>query len=154
MSAKRHRKPKFKPRKGLTVVSAYDPRYSFTIDKSFQPERLFREKGTSRWWAKSELRRFIGDDLPPKPLSAERQTKALGEAQMAIMAAMGHQLNPTALPKQLCKGCPVKFRPPDKRVRKFHSVECERAYAKRKADAAQRPKPTESVVTGSMEATL
>lgn len=137
------RRRKFKPRKGLTVLSAYDPTYKVVLDKSIQPERLFHEKNTGnpgRWWAKSELRRFVSDDLIPKPLTMITQSLAADRAQLAIGAASSQQLRAPLPPKQQCKGCAIKFRPPDRRPRKFHSVDCERIYAKKKRDAAERPK--------------
>jgi hypothetical protein len=42
-------------RVGQTVCSIYDPRRPFQIDKSAMPDRIFREKGSDRWWTKSEL---------------------------------------------------------------------------------------------------
>jgi hypothetical protein len=40
---------------GQKVQSVFDPSHVFVIDKSRLPERIFHEKGSNRWWAKSEL---------------------------------------------------------------------------------------------------
>jgi hypothetical protein len=137
------RRRKFRPRKGLTVLSVYDPAYKITIDKSVRPERLFHEKDSGnpgRWWAKSELRRFIPGEFTPKYVSEQIRKEALERAHTSISAASSAQLRAPLPPKLVCKGCGIKFRPPDRRPRKFHSVECERTYAKAKRDAAERPK--------------
>ena len=43
-------------RVGMKVFSVYTPEHVFVIDRSIQPDRIFREKGSWRWWTAKELR--------------------------------------------------------------------------------------------------
>ena len=43
-------------RVGMKVFSIYTPEHVFVIDRSIQPDRIFREKGSRRWWTAKELR--------------------------------------------------------------------------------------------------
>jgi hypothetical protein len=144
-------------RVGQIVCSIYDPGRTFQLDKSVVPERIFRERGSNRWWTRNELQR---PGRPENPITSSRLN---GKEQMRGMhpkcaaeysdeADSKAVTNIPGLPQRSCVSCGVNFQP-TRHWQKFHSEGCRRAHWKRpsaehpayaNSDAgAQRPRPGE-----------
>ena len=61
-------KNKSRFRVGQCVQLASDPTLTFVIDRSLVPERIFHEKGSNRWYTKSELQRLGAPENPATSL--------------------------------------------------------------------------------------
>lgn len=128
-------------RVGQRVQSIYDSSHVFIIDRSMVPERIFREKGSHRWWTKSELQR---PGAPENPVTSSRLN---GKEQMrgthskcAEDVSRGSHAEAAAagsgLPKRSCLECRAIFQP-TRPWQRFDSEDCRRAYWK-KVNAVSR----------------
>src|SRR5207249_8559551 len=109
------KKNKTRFRAGQTVQSIYDATHTFAIDKSAVPERIFHEKGSSRWWTKTEIQRL---GAPENPATSIRLN---GKAECAAMRRKcapgisgGLQIVAGPFPgleEQKCLECSVSFQP-------------------------------------------
>jgi hypothetical protein len=130
--------PKAKFRVGQTVQSIYDAKYTFVIDRSVVPERIFREKGSNRWWTRNELQ-CLG--APENPATSIRLN---GKDQMRVMhpecaepTSNGPQIVAgvsTGLEEQKCLECGIRFHP-RRHWQKFHAEACRREFWKSKGDS-------------------
>jgi hypothetical protein len=59
---------------GMRVRSIYDPTREFIVDRTKQPDKLFHEKGSKRWYSRFELQSVSKHALK---LTAKLKTKAL-----------------------------------------------------------------------------
>lgn len=61
---------------GQRVQTIHDASRTFVIDRSMVPERIFHEKGSNRWWTKSELQAAgaagVGQEVVEHSASVER----------------------------------------------------------------------------------
>src|SRR5712664_2210135 len=119
---------------GQTVQSVYDATHTFVIDKSAVPERIFREKGSNRWWTRNELQR-VG--APEKPATSIRLNGKAECAQNARKCAHGISggLQVVAglsagLPERKCSECGLNFQPA-RPWQRFHTEACRRANGER-----------------------
>lgn len=122
---------------GMRVRSVYDPKHEFVIDKSVMPERVFREKGTTRWWAKRDLERAIGR---PKPITATKEERLLKLRSRAFQS-IPVPLSPKGKPlyRRTCPECGIEFTT-EQQKQKFCSDAHRTANWKRRHEAPQIPK--------------
>ena len=74
-------------RTGQQVRSIYEPQRSFRIDKSIQPERLFHEEGSDRWYTRSELL-ALGDAKSIRTRVDAAMLEAIGKSPSAAFQAI------------------------------------------------------------------
>jgi len=116
------------------MCSIYEPQRIFRIEKGAEPERIFREKGSNRWWTKNELQ------LPGAPENPTTSPRLNGKDQMrgthpkcakGVPKAMGSKAQTApGLPKRRCEECKAVFQPA-RPWQRFHSETCRRAHWKR-----------------------
>lgn len=144
-------KSKRKFRVGQRVQSVYDVTHTFVIDKSRVPERIFREKGSDRWWTKNELQHLGAPENPATSIRLNGTGRMRGthpDASPAIpsgpriVAAVSAGLEER---KCLLAGCRVRFQP-KRRWQKFHSEACRRVHWKRKTVTPAAAKTLRAVV--------
>src|SRR5208283_2504931 len=122
---------------GMRVRSIYDPKHEFVIDRSILPERVYREKGTKRWWAKRDLEGLIGRS---KPLSAKKE-EALLKARSLAFQAIPTALSPKGKPlyRRTCPECGLEFTT-EQQKQKFSSDACRTKNWKRRNEIPEIPK--------------
>jgi hypothetical protein len=128
------RKSRKKFRTGQQVRSVYDSQRKFRIDKSIQPERLFHEKGSDRWYTRSELL-ALGEANEPATRVGAKALASIGRTRsLAFRGISGKQLaepGPAKQPeKRNCLECEAEFTPRRKR-QKFCCDAHRTAYWKR-----------------------
>jgi hypothetical protein len=141
------RKQKF--RVGQKVQSVFDPTHAFVIDKSKVPERIYHEKGSDRWWTRTELQRL---GAPENPVTSFRLN---GKGEMRRTHSNAFPAIPSGpqivsgvaagLEERKCLGCDIRFRP-KRRWQKFHSEACRLAHWKRKAPIPRAQQGLSAVV--------
>jgi hypothetical protein len=135
-------------RVGQKVQSIYDPTHVFVLDKSQVPERIYHEKGSDRWWTRSELQRLGAPENPATSVRLNGKGKMRGMHPNAFPdICSGAEIiaeGPTDLEKRKCFGCDIRFHP-KRRWQKFHAEVCRRAYWKR-IPFVSKPEPTLSAV--------
>lgn len=62
-------------RVGQKVQSIYDSGHQFVIDRSMVPPRIFHERGSNRWWLKSELQRLGAPENPATSIRLNGKAK-------------------------------------------------------------------------------
>ena len=140
-------------RVGQTVCSIYEPGRTFTLDRSAMPERIFREKGSNRWWTKSELQR------PGAPENPATSSRLNGKEQMRgthpkcaedVSGGLHSEVKAAVLglPRRSCLECRAIFRPA-RPWQKFDSADCRRAYWK-KVNAVSRGVDVKAFDRGNM----
>jgi hypothetical protein len=129
------RKSKF--RVGQTVQSAYDPTHRFVIDESQVPERIYHEKGSNRWWTRSELQRLGDPDNPVMSIRLNGKEKMHRTHSNAFSTDSGgpQLVAATAVDPndRRCDECGVAFRL-TRPWQKFHSRDCRLAHWKNKSE--------------------
>lgn len=134
-------------RVGQRVQLASDPTHTFVIDRSLVPERIFREKGSHRWWTKSELQHLGAPENPATSIRLNGKAKC---AQGAYEKPLPADRPVYELERRECLECGVSFQPA-RDWQQFHSTLCRRAYWKRtrKSQARLRVEAKESKVLAS-----
>ncbi len=131
-------------RVGQTVQTVYDPTHTFEIDKSAVPERIFNEKGSNRWWTRSELQRLGAPENPVTSIRLNGKGRMRGthpDASLSVPSGpqIVAEVSSVGLDEQKCllAECSVRFRP-KRRWQKFHSEACRRAHWMRKTLGQER----------------
>lgn len=94
-------------RVGMKVRSIYTPEHVFVIDRAIQPDRIFHEKGSRRWWTAKELQ-----SVTEKP--SKQSAKALKAAADSRSQAFEKHI-PTITSrskreyKRTCLNCGTEF---------------------------------------------
>lgn len=95
--------------------SVYDPQRIFRIDRSVLPERIFHEKGTDRWFTRSELLAIGEGEKPPAMADAATLRHAGTMRSHAFRGASGAVLavpEPVQImPERKCQECGTPFHP-------------------------------------------
>ncbi len=131
-------------RVGMKVRSIYDHKRIFRIDKSIKPERVFREKGSKRWYLKSELRG--ARDAGPFSLNLmAAELKRFGKKRSVAFRGAKFQLSPkrTSEFKLTCDECGLQFTR-ERKPRPGHGIFCSGAHRtanwKRRNEIPEIPK--------------
>ena len=124
--------PKF--RVGQTVQSAFDASHTFVIDKSKVPARIFHEKGTDRWWTRSELQRLGAPEnlaMSLRLTGREKMRHCVPNASPG--SAHGPALSDTSVQPPQKRVCPIcrKAFEPTRPWQRFDTGACRRASWKR-----------------------
>lgn len=123
------RKNKF--RIGQRVQLASDPTHTFVIDRSLVPERIFREKGSNRWWTKNEMQPFGEPENPATSYRLNGKGNACGmRANACGMRATGSGAPSLALETAQCLECGEPFKPA-REWQRFDRPACRFAYSRR-----------------------
>ncbi len=132
-------------RVGQTVQSVYDATHTFVIDRSTVPERIFHEKGSNRWWTRTELQYLGAPENPATSLRLNGKAECAENApQCAAGISGGLQIVSGPFPgleEQKCLECGLEFQP-TRPWQKFHTEECRRANgwrARKQARLQRRP---------------
>lgn len=109
-SLRRRRADRKLIRKGSKVRSIYDPKHEFVIDKSLQPGRIYREKGTRRWWAKNEIEPITAPHKPSKRMTSKAAERAIlkrSQAFHGIAEPLGAKTR--TIYRFACTDCGIEF---------------------------------------------
>lgn len=117
---------------GMRVRSAYDPDHVFTIDRAKQPDRIYHEKGTRRWWTAKEL----------QPVSSKPVRFDAGLKKKALISRSEAFQNHTegtvskSVPEysRTCLNCGMEFKSKRKHAKfcKTRGASCRAEYWKRR----------------------
>ena len=100
-------KPKRNFRVGMKVSSVYDPSHLFVIDRAVQPDKIFHEKGSKRWWTQKELQ---PRSKVPAKLSAKAKKEALASRYLAFMnTSEGLASKSAPVYRRTCLYCGTEF---------------------------------------------
>lgn len=127
-------------RVGMKVRSIYNPEHVFTLDRSIQPDRIFREKGTRTWWTAQELR---GVKRKPVPLSATKKKQAVKSRSVAFLRpSQGTVSKSTPTYKRTCFNCGTEFESKRKEALfcQTRGASCRAEYWKRRHQPPEIPK--------------
>lgn len=128
------RKNKF--RAGQRVQLASDPAHVLVIDSSLVPERIYGEKGSNRWYTKSELQRLGAPENPATSLRLNGKGNACGMRANACGMRATAPAPESGVPKrtrtamQRCLECGMSFKP-TREWQKFDRPACRFAYSRR-----------------------
>ncbi len=127
-------------RVGKKACSIYEPQREFLLDRSVMGEPMFREKGTTNWYRKSEL----------LPISKAQESGTRGSSKTskrpvhlrslafpAIPAALGSKSKPVYERSCLYDG--VEFTT-EHQAQKFHTDACRTAFWKQRKELAKVPR--------------
>lgn len=115
-------------RTGMEVCSIYEPGRKFKIDKSIKGVRLFREKGSTRWYVKNQLLAFSEAQKGIRALTANILNRTAKERSLAIEGVKGG-LSPQRQPEYrlTCDECGIEFTR-KRKPRPGHAVFCSDAH--------------------------
>ena len=134
------KKSKKRFRTGQQVRSVYDPTHTFVIDKSAVPERIFHEKGSNRWWTKTELQHLGAPENPATSIRLNGKAECAQNARNASAGiSSGLQIVAglsTGPEERECLECGLRFQPA-RPWQKFHSEGCRRANWERARKGAR-----------------
>lgn len=128
-------------RVGQKVQSIYDPTHVFILDKSQVPERVYHEKGSDRWWTKTELQRLGAPENPATSVRLNGKGKMRGMHPKCAEGVSGEVASKAVatvlrLPRRVCLECRTVFQP-TRPWQRFHAEDCRRAYWKRSSHMAR-----------------
>jgi hypothetical protein len=103
-------------RKGMRVVSIYEPERVFVIDKSRAGKRVFHEKGAARWYTASELQPARASRKATKPLTRKRLAKVQNERSAAFLGHKKLELSAPTSQKLSCTNAGWNLRAPRSRA--------------------------------------
>jgi hypothetical protein len=94
-------------RKGQKVSSVYNPDREFVIDRVIQPDMIYHERGSNRWWSKSELRAVLEAKRPVTASKLQAAKDSRSQAFIGNPAKQGRRRNKTY--KRTCRFCGTEF---------------------------------------------
>lgn len=125
-------------RVGQRVQLASDPTHTFVIDRSLVPERIYREKGSNRWYTKSELQRLGAPENLATSIRLNGKGNACGmRANACAGIASGSQIaaGVSRGPEEReCLECGAPFQP-TRKWQRFDRPACRFAYRRRMRSA-------------------
>lgn len=117
---------------GMRVRSAYDPDHVFTIDRSVQPDRIFHEKGSRRWWTAKELRSVLDKQTATGSMAKK---SALASRSLAFQRPPEGTVS-KSVPEysRTCLNCSTEFKSKRKHAKfcKTRGASCRTEYWKRR----------------------
>lgn len=94
-------------RKGQKVSSIYNPERAFVIDRVKQPDTIYHEKGSNRWWSSNELRAISEANRPVTASRVQAAQNSRSEAFIGNPAKQGRRRNKTY--RRSCRFCGTEF---------------------------------------------
>jgi hypothetical protein len=127
-------------RVGMKVRSIYQPEHEFRLDKAIKPDRIFREKGSRRWWTAKELQPVSRKPVKLSARTQKQAAKSRSEAFIKPPFGVTSKSKPTY--KRTCLNCGTEFESERAEAKfcKSRGAACRSEYWKRRNQVPDVPK--------------